>query len=74
MHPCKVLVVVVKAGLTACVERTIKYENSGLLKVVLQAIYIPKVGGIILSTIRDDTRRRDDTKLLLNRHLTNVTT
>ena len=39
------------------VERTIKYENSGLLKVVLQAIYIPEVGGVILSTIRDDTGR-----------------
>ena len=49
MHPCNV---VVKAGLAACVERTIKYENPGLLKVVLQAIYIPKVGGVILSTIR----------------------
>ena len=34
-----------------------RYENSGLLKVVLQAIYIPKVGGVILSTIRDDTGR-----------------
>ena len=35
------------------VERTIKYKNSDLLKVVLQAIYIPKVGGVILTTIRN---------------------
>ena len=43
--------------LAGTVERTIKYENSGLLKLVLQAIYIPKVGGVTLTTIRDDTRR-----------------
>ena len=35
---------------------------------VLQAIYIPKVGGVILSTIRDDTGRYEAvTQSLLSR-------